>query len=99
MPTLASHDPTFTLPLFTMGLTYFWLAKSRHPIMIHLTKPENFLYRVNIAFMTGLLFVPLPSIYAFGYLGWMAGHLLIRTLNHEGIDLREEWRDFFGLNK
>jgi hypothetical protein len=49
--------------------------------------------------MSGLLFVPLPSIYTLGYIGWMSGHLLIRTLAHEGRDLREELRDTFGLNK
>jgi len=38
--------------------------------------------------MSGLIFVPLPTIYALGYIGLMSGHLLIRTINHEGSDLR-----------
>lgn len=49
--------------------------------------------------MSGLLFVPLPTIYAFGYMGLMGGHLVMRMLFHEGRNLREEWRDAFGLNQ
>ena len=57
------------------------------------------LYRIKLAFMSGLIFVPLPTIYALGYIGLMSGHLLFRTLSHEGSDLCEEWRDIFGVNK
>ncbi len=99
LPSLSSHDPKFLLPLMPMALTYLWLSGSRHPFLIHIARSENLLYRINLAFMSGLIFVPLPTIYSLSCVGLMSGHLMIRRLSHEGSDLREEWRDLFGYNR
>jgi len=49
--------------------------------------------------MSGLLFVPLPAVYLFGYFGICSGHLLIRLLKHSSEDINEQWRNLFGKNK
>jgi len=38
VPALSSHDPKFVLPIISMGFTYLWLTKSRHPFLMHLVK-------------------------------------------------------------
>lgn len=81
-PTLAAYDPLFMLPLIPMALTYFWINGSRHPILIHLTRPENLFFRINLAFMAGLIFVPLPTIYSLAYSGLLTGHLIVRKIYH-----------------
>ena len=63
-----------------MVLTYFWISGSKHPLFIHLVRPENFLIRFNLSFMTALTCVPLPIVYTLGYIGLIMGHLVIRAL-------------------
>ena len=43
----------------------------------------------TLAFMSGLLFVPLPTVYPLAYIGLGLGHLLVRGIRHRASD----WRD------
>lgn len=65
-----------------MITTFVILKKSRHPFLIHINHPGNFMYCFNFAFMAGLLFVPLPGIYHFAVLGLSLGHITIRTIKY-----------------
>jgi hypothetical protein len=61
-------------------------------MLIHLNQEGNLFWRINLAFMAGLVFVPLPGIYALAYSGLLTGHLMIRGLYHVKDDLREDLR-------
>lgn len=65
-----------------MLLNFAILKKSRHPLLIHLNHPGNLMNCFNIAFMGGLIFVPVPGIYHFAYMGLALGHLILRTTKY-----------------
>ena len=80
----------FILPIAIIGLNYLILSQSKHPFLIHLVRPENRLMCLNIAFMSGLLFTAVPSIYTFAYIGIALAHLQLRFL--KGVS--EEWKEY-----
>lgn len=57
---IVSHDPTFITPMAVMLINYILLHKSTHPFLIHLRGRK--MVCANLAFMSGLLFVPLPLV-------------------------------------
>lgn len=75
-----------------MGVSFACLKGSRHPFLININHPGNFFHCFNIAFMAGLLFVPLPGIYHFAYLGMAVSHLLIRTTKYTIQDIMQGFR-------
>ena len=75
-----------------MLVNFLLLKKSRHPFLINLNHPNNWMYCTNIAFMTGLLFVPLPGIYHFAYLGLASGHIFIRMMKYVWHDVKRSFR-------
>ena len=84
---LMSHDPLFLLPLPIILLNYLILSKSRHPFLIHMVRKQNKMMCFTLAFMSGLLFAPLPSIYPLAYIGVGLGHLTVRGCKNR----MEEW--------
>jgi len=44
-----------------------------------MARPENRLMCFTVAFMGGLLFAPVYSVYQLSYIGLALGHLLIRS--------------------
>ena len=95
---LATYDmllPFPILPIVVVGLNYLILSKSDHPFMIHLVRKENRLQCLNLAFMSGLIFVPFPTIYTYSYIGLAVGHLLIRSARK----VVREWRGIFKRDK
>lgn len=91
---LATYDTLFCfpiLPIAIMGLSYLLLSRSSHPFMIHLVRKENRWQCLNITFMSGLIFVPFPTIYAYSYIGLAAGHLLMMFAKK----IIFEWRSIF----
>lgn len=43
--------------------------------------------------MTGLIFVPVPVVYTFGYMGLLMGHLILRKIGYFYDDLKGEMKD------
>lgn len=82
------HDPRFITPILIILINYAILKKSRHPLLINLNHPGNFMNCFNIAFMGGLIFVPIPGIYHFAYMGLGIGHLILRTIKHFNQDIK-----------
>ena len=94
---MAAYDMLFSfpvLPIAVIGLNYMILSKSVHPFMIHLVRKENRLQCLNFAFMSGLIFVPCPTIYTYSYIGFAVGHLLIRFAKKTISD----WKNVFKRN-
>lgn len=79
-----------------MLINFIVLKKSRHPFLINLNNPGNLFHCVNIAFMSGLVFVPLPGVYHFVYLGLAIGHVGIRMSKYLAADF---WRMVRKLRK
>ena len=46
----------------------------------------------TFAFMSGLLFVPLPTVYPLTYIGLGLGHLLVRSIRYRASDWRNAFR-------
>ncbi len=86
------HDPMFVTPVFIIFANFVLLKTSRHPLLINLNHPNNIMHCFNIAFMGGLIFVPLPAIYHFAYLGLIAGHLSVRFVRYMREDLQRSIR-------
>ena len=89
VPDLALFDPLFLTPILIIGLNYLILRNSRHPFLIHLVRPENRIHLFNIAFMSGLIFVPIATVYHFGFIGFLLGHLMIRKVHHWNEDISD----------
>lgn len=85
---LALHDPKFITPLLIILANFVILKKSRHPFLININHPGNVFHCFNFAFMSGLIFVPVPGIYHFAYLGLALGHILQRSCRYLGQDIR-----------
>lgn len=61
-PTVAAFDPTYLSPLLVMIANYALLGWSTHPFLVHLRQRNLIVW--NTAFMSGLLFVVLPTVIA-----------------------------------
>jgi hypothetical protein len=70
------------------------IKRSRHPILININHPGNIMHCFNIAFMSGLLFIPIPGIFHFAYLGLGMGHLTIRFVKYTRDDIARKIRKF-----
>jgi hypothetical protein len=57
---LMNLDPTFITPIAIILINYFLMSRSAHPFLVHLRQRR--LEAWNLAFMGGLLFVPLPLV-------------------------------------
>lgn len=51
----------------------------------------------TIAFMGGLLFVPVASVYSYGYIGLALGHLAVRRGRYWLRDVKEDVGGLFSL--
>ena len=60
---LVKHDESGLFGTLIMPLNYFLLTTSRHPFFIRMNKPENKVFRMNIAFMSCLVSYMFPSVY------------------------------------
>lgn len=82
-------------PIVIMLVNYQIIKKSRHPLLIHVNHPGNWMFCTNLAFMSGLIFVPAPGVYHFAYLGLGLGHLMIRYGRHLIEDIMRTYRKIY----
>lgn len=82
MQALSTHDPLFILPIPIILLNYLILTQSKHPFLIHMVRKQNRLLCLSIAFMGGLVFVALPTVFPLGYIGLALGHLTLKLTRH-----------------
>ena len=59
-PSVVGLDPTYISPVLVMLLNYTLLNGSTHPFYVHIRQRK--LMVLNIAFMSGLLFVVMPTV-------------------------------------
>lgn len=64
--------------------------------MVHMTQQSNTIHCLNLAFMAGLVMVPVPGIYHFACCGLVVGHLGIRATRYF---LRDSWSKIRRDNK
>lgn len=95
LASLAFHDPKYLTPIAIILLNFIILKKSRHPLFINLNHPGNVMHCFNIAFMSGLLFVPVPGIYHFAYMGLALGHIMLRSLRYAREDMFRSVKKIF----
>jgi len=65
---LATHDPTFILPLATILLNIFAISTSKHPFLINFNQKENLIKRFNQLFALSLPAIFSPTVIFFSYL-------------------------------
>jgi hypothetical protein len=87
LESLAAYDHNFITPIIIIAANFVLLKGSRHPFWIHINHPGNLMHCLNLAFMGGLLFVPVPGVYHFAYLGLLLGHITMRFVRHTKDDL------------
>lgn len=57
------YDDTGFIGTMIIPLNYFLISTSRHPFLIHINQKKGIVYRMNIAFMSGLLSYFFPCVY------------------------------------
>lgn len=59
---LVKYDDTGLLGTLIIPLNYLLISTCRHPFLIHINQPRAKIYRMNLAFMFGLVSYFFPAV-------------------------------------